>query len=172
MWNHLQTDIIIIYLFIYLRNWDQGEWRTTLDVCHGVIKKSCSQMWQTNWLKHGEPQFKGFAPWGKIIIQSQAHLTTTVLALTHFNQVFQNMFRRGWGVWREKKSMHWYWLSPPPPHWKHTSRSFIYHKCSKSFGFTSLIVFLFIIRKLLPSEKAVITFPRPDIKIFFEATCL
>lgn len=107
------------HLFIYLRNWDQGEWRTTLDVCHGVIKKkSCSQMWQTNWLKHGEPQFKGFAPWGKIIIQSKAHLTTTVLALTHFNQVFQNMFRRGWGVWREKKkkkSMHWYWLSPPPP---------------------------------------------------------
>lgn len=79
-----------------------------------LLKKSCSQMWQTNWLKHGEPQFKGFAPWGKIIIQSQAHLTTTVLALTHFNQVFQNMFRRSWGVWREKKSMHWYWLSPPP----------------------------------------------------------
>lgn len=68
-----------------------------------LLKKSCSQMWQTNWLKHGEPQFKGFAPWGKIIIQSKAHLTTTVLALTHFNQVFQNMFRRGWGVWREKK---------------------------------------------------------------------
>lgn len=81
-----------------------------------LLKKSCSQMWQTNWLKHGEPQFKGFGPWGKIIIQSKAHLTTTVLALTHFNQVFQNMVRRGWGVWREKKkSMHWYWLSPPPP---------------------------------------------------------
>lgn len=56
----------------------------------------------------------------------------------------------------------------PTTHWKHTSHSFIYHKCSKSFGFMSLIVFLFIIRKLLPSEKAVIIFHGRTLKYFLK----